>query len=182
MIRIGVIADTHVPDRRRAMHPQVVSKFRSLDVAAILHAGDVSAGPVLDALQEIAPVHAVRGNRDWVALRHLPLSLQVSFGGVEIAITHGHGPPLNYVRDRIDYLVRGYRLELFAPRLLRTHQGVRVIVFGHTHRPLCQWVDGVLLFNPGSPHFPDPKGAAPSLGIMRISTDGQVEGEIIELS
>ncbi|OGO28309.1 MAG: hypothetical protein A2W33_03200 [Chloroflexi bacterium RBG_16_52_11] len=181
MTRIGVLADTHIPDRRRSLQPQVHAIFQSAGVAAILHAGDVSTPSVLAQLAEIAPVYAVRGNRDWVALRHLPATCHLNIAGVEIGLTHGHGLPLNYVIDRMNYLVRGYRLELFEPRLLAAFPRARVIVFGHTHRPLNFWADGVLLFNPGSPHFPDRKDIAPSVGILHISSGGEVRGEICAL-
>ena len=176
--RIGVIADTHVPDRRRSLHPDVLRIYRSARVCAILHAGDVSVPSVLAQLEEIAPVHAVRGNRDWVALRHLPAKCQLNIAGVEIGLSHGHGLPLNYMIDRIDYMIRGYRLELFKARLLAAFPQAKVIVFGHTHRPLNDWEDGILLFNPGSPHFPDRKDITPSVGILHISDKGEVQGEI----
>jgi putative phosphoesterase len=178
VITIGVIADTHIPDRARTLHPQVLELFREAGVQAILHAGDISTPATLQRLNEVAPVHAVRGNRDWVALGNLPLTLQIPFGGVVVGLTHGHGPLLNYLMDRMDYLLRGYRLEMFVPRLLRAFPEADVIVFGHTHRALNHRVDGKLVFNPGSPHFPDPKSSAPSVGLLRVLDEGKVEGEI----
>jgi predicted phosphodiesterase len=56
------------------------------------------------------------------------------------------------------------------------------IVFGHTHRPLNQKVSGKLLFNPGSPHCPDKKDIAPSVGLLHIHAGGEVDGEIVPLS
>jgi putative phosphoesterase len=182
MITIGVVSDTHIPDRARQIHPAVAAVFQEAGVQEILHAGDVSTPATLRLLEEIAPVHAVRGNRDWVALRHLPFAQQLEFSGVKVGLTHGHGPVLDYMRDRMDYMLRGYRLEMFAPRLLAAFPDVDVIVFGHTHRSLNQRLDGRLLFNPGSPHFPDPKTAAPSVGLLHITDAGTVEGEIRLLS
>jgi putative phosphoesterase len=178
VITIGVVADTHIPDRARSIHPRVLTLFREAGVDAILHAGDVSTPATLQQLNAIAPVHAVRGNRDWVALRTLPLTRQLTFDGVTVGLTHGHGPVVNYLIDRMDYLLRGYRLEMFVPRLLRDFPEADVIVFGHTHRALNYRVDGKLVFNPGSPHFPDPKTSAPSVGLLYISDGGTVEGEI----
>jgi hypothetical protein len=86
------------------------------------------------------------------------------------------------MRDRMDYMLRGYRLEMFLPRLLAAFPGINVIVFGHTHHPLIHHVDGKLVFNPGSPHFPDPRTSAPSVGLLYISESGAVEGEIRTLS
>ncbi len=182
VITVGVVSDTHIPDRARQLNPQVLSIFREAGVEAILHAGDVSTPMTLEQLNRIAPVHAVRGNRDWLALRHLPSAMQISLGGVKVGLIHGHGPLFHYVRDRLDYILNGYRLEMFEPRLLAAFPDADVIVFGHTHRALNHTVDGKLIFNPGSPHFPDPKTATPSVGLLHISAQGMVAGEIRALA
>lgn len=181
MITLGVIADTHIPDRARRLDPGISEIFRTAGVQAILHAGDVSTPGVLDQLRQIAPVHAVRGNRDVFALRELPQCSLLSFAEVRIALSHGHGSWLRYLVDRVDYVLRGYRIELFQPRLLKEFPDTNVIVFGHTHRPYNHRENGVLLFNPGSPHCPDGKGTAPSVGLLSIQTRGEVYGEIVSL-
>lgn len=181
MLTLGVIADTHIPDRRSSLDERVLSVFETAKVARILHAGDISTPRVLAQLEEVAPVHAVRGNRDWVALRHLPFHLELTFDGVRIGLAHGHGRFVNYVIDRVDYITRGYRLEMFQPRLMKAFPRAQVIVFGHTHRPLNIFTDGILLFNPGSPHFPDVKSNAPSVGLLHIHARGGITGEIIKL-
>lgn len=178
LFTLGVVADTHIPDRRRSLNPQVLEIFREAFVTAILHAGDVSTPGVLRQLEQIAPVYAVRGNRDWVALRRLPSALRLQLAEVTIGLTHGHGLAWDYLRDRLEYMRRGYRLELFQPRLLAAFPDVDVIVFGHTHRALNHYVNGKLVFNPGSPHFPDLKGDPPSVGLLYIKPDGGVVGEI----
>lgn len=181
MLTLGVIADTHVPDRARNLDQRALDVFQASGVQEILHAGDVSTPRVLAQLEEVAPVHAVRGNRDWLALPHLPYYSLLTFAGVKIGLTHGHGRWWNYILDRVDYILGGYRLEMFQPRLLGAFPDARVIVFGHTHRPLIHWEDGVMLFNPGSPHFPDIKSTTPSVGLLYIRTGGDVAGEIIYL-
>jgi hypothetical protein len=181
MLTLGVISDTHVPDRARCLGQRALDVFSSARVDAILHAGDISIRRVLDQLGELAPVHAVRGNRDWAALSKLPVRLELEYGGVNIGLVHGHGRWNEYLVDRVEYIVRGYRLEMFQPRLVAAFPKANVIVFGHTHRPLNQWVDGALLFNPGSPHFPDVKSIAPSVGLLHLGAGGEVVGELIEL-
>ncbi len=178
LVTLGVIADTHIPDRRRSLDAQVATVFCQAGVAAILHAGDVSTPGVLRQLEQIAPVYGVRGNRDWVALRHLPLARRLEIAGVTIGLTHGHGLAWQYLKDRWEYLRRGYRLEIFQPRLLATFPDVDVIVFGHTHRALNHRVDGNLIFNPGSPYFTDRKGDFPSVGLLHIGEHRVVSGEI----
>ena len=62
---------------------------RSVD--AILHAGDICRPNVLNELSVIAPVFAVRGNRDllWPGNWKLPTRRVVEFGGLWIGIVHG---------------------------------------------------------------------------------------------
>jgi hypothetical protein len=181
MLTLGVIADTHVPDRRRSLDPHILELLRSRNPQAILHAGDISAPFVLEELAKIAPVYAVRGNRDWLWLRELPSHRILEFAGVRIALTHGHGGWLRYLLDRPYFTLQGYHHERLAPRLLRKFPQVKAIVFGHGHQPLNRWIDGQLLFNPGSPHFPENKNLAPSLGILTIQNGGEVSGEILNL-
>lgn len=181
MRTIGIIADTHVPDRARRLNPRILEIFRSERVSTILHAGDVSAPHVLEILSDIAPVHAVRGNRDWMWLKDLPPTLNLEFEGITIGMTHGHGNWKRYIRDRIYLLTHVYTHEMLLPRILATFPQTKVIIFGHGHLPMNSWRNGQLLFNPGSPHFPHHKGITPSLGILRLQAGGEVEGEIIPL-
>jgi hypothetical protein len=181
MMTLGVISDTHIPDRARSLDRLALDVFQAAGVKAILHAGDVSAPRVIAQLEEIAPVHAVRGNRDWVALSHLPYRSLLTFDGIQVGLTHGHGRWWNYVADRVEYIVNGYRLEMFQPRLLETFPDAQVIVFGHTHRPLVHWEDKVLLFNPGSPHFPDIQTIAPSVGLLCLDAGGEISADIVFL-
>ena len=187
MFTLGVIADTHVPDRRKTLDPRALEILRSREIQAILHAGDVSAPWVLKTLEQIAPVYAVRGNRDWLWLPELPMQRIMHFAGVTVAMTHGHGGWLRYFLDKSYYTLHGYRHERILPRLLAGFRQANVIVFGHGHLPLNEWIDGRLMFNPGSPHFPSGKKAAPSLGFLHIQ-DGsdlrdekKVVGEIVTL-
>jgi putative phosphoesterase len=181
MIKLGVISDTHIPDRACRLNLHVIPTFQDAGVAAILHAGDVSIPRVLRQLEQVAPVYATRGNRDWVLLRHLPSAIQLNFYGVTIGLTHGHGQLRDYLIDRVKYLLGGYRLEMFEPRLMATFPEARVIIFGHTHRRLNQWSNGKLLFNPGSSQIPEVNENTRSLGLLTIHHTGEVEGEIVTL-
>ena len=57
-------------------------------VDAILHAGDINSQQILDQLQTIAPVYAVRGNADKEWAEHLPSFLDFELGGLRIYMTH----------------------------------------------------------------------------------------------
>jgi len=181
MTVLGVLADTHIPDRTRDLHPEILPIFREAGVEVILHAGDVSAPGVLQELEEIAPVLAVQGNRDWVLLGHLPRHRFLVFEGVDLVLEHGHGQWRNYLVDRTHYMFFGMQVSRYRNRLLASYPQVRVIVYGHLHIPEISWVGDRLLFNPGSASVPQ-KDFTPSVGILNIQSGGEVEGEIIKLS
>ncbi|HEV8598014.1 MAG TPA: metallophosphoesterase family protein, partial [Gemmatimonadales bacterium] len=61
-MRLGIIADTH-----GLLRPEVFEVFKHVD--RILHAGDVGDLDILTELEAIAPVTAVWGNTDGLALR-----------------------------------------------------------------------------------------------------------------
>ena len=73
VIYIGVIADTHIPDRLPKLHPGILDLLQKHGVSQILHAGDICTPRVLDELAQIAPVMAVKGNRDFIFNDNLPL-------------------------------------------------------------------------------------------------------------
>ncbi len=170
-----------MPDRLDSLRPAVLSIFQEARPDAILHAGDISVRRVLDQLQEIAPVYAVRGNRDWFDLRHLPNSLILNFEGVTIGLMHGHGNMGVYLRDKTTSIVLGTPPERYLRRALGSFPGARVVVFGHTHYPLNRWIDGRLYFNPGSAAYPAWRVKTPSLGIIKIGPDKKVESTILHI-
>ncbi len=82
ILKVGVVADTHIPDRAAALHPGLLPALRAAGVGAILHAGDVSTHAVLEQLGEIAPVRVARGNRDWNLSKDVHLVEVMDLGGV----------------------------------------------------------------------------------------------------
>ena len=47
---IGLISDTHIPDRARELPKNVISAFQNVDL--ILHAGDLTSMEVIDELEK----------------------------------------------------------------------------------------------------------------------------------
>ena len=179
MLTLGVVADTHVPDRVRRIEPKVLSILWEARVAAILHAGDISSPAVLHQLGSIAPVHAVQGNRDVWRLSHLPMRLSLAFEGVNIGLTHGHGSLTSYFTQKLSYFIKGYQFSRFQERLCKEFPSARVIVFGHTHRSENTWSGDVLIFNPGPASKFRLGVIPPSIGLLHIKDGGGVFGEIV---
>lgn len=133
-ITIGVVADTHLSDEQKELPAPLVEGLRGVDL--ILHAGDINTAGALRLFEALAPVRAVAGNNDAPDLqRSLPRIRYFRFGRFRVGLMHGHGVDRLTARQAAERVLRGV---------------VDVAVFGHSHRPLCEWHDGFLLFNPGS--------------------------------
>lgn len=182
MLTLGVIADTHIPDRARNVPPEVFEVFTQADVTAILHAGDISLKRVLRQLEEVAPVYAVRGNRDWF-VPGLPMHQRLEFEAISIGLTHGHGSWGGYILDKLNFIINGPRKFSYVEnKVKRIFPDTDVVVFGHNHNPVNRWEDGRLIFNPGSPTCPNRylRNAPHTVGLLHIDGD-KVAGEIIEI-
>ena len=133
-MRVVAIADTHLTPRAgRGLPPLALELLASAD--AIVHAGDITTGDLLDELGRLAPVHAVLGNNDLSLRGRLPEALEVELGGVNVAVVHDSGQ-------------RKGR----EARMARRFPDADLVVFGHSHIPLlAEGVEGQRLCNPGSP-------------------------------
>ncbi|MBT4497870.1 MAG: YfcE family phosphodiesterase [Gemmatimonadetes bacterium] len=146
-LRIGLIADTHIPERWPRIPSLVEEHFSGVDL--ILHAGDVGELWVLDALGSIAPVVAVHGNDETEeAAVALPYEQLLGLAGRRVLLCHSHQPEraaemASRKSDEWEPKLRGCAAQ--AKR-----HGASIYVYGHTHIPMAQWVDGVLLLNPGA--------------------------------
>ena len=121
-MRIGLISDTH-----GLVRPEALQALAGVD--RIIHAGDVGGAGVIETLTGIAPVDVVRGNNDkdpWGA--QLPEWLALEFEGIGIHVRHD-------VKELdVDPVAAGFR----------------VVIAGHSHKPVVAERDGVLFVNPGS--------------------------------
>ncbi len=156
---LGIISDTH------QQHKEAKKAIKQMgEIEQLLHAGDFYEDAMKLAEQLTISVKAVVGNCDWY-IADKPNELLLEFENVKILLTHGH---INRVRFGYDNLLeRAKRME------------ARVVVFGHTHVPILEERDGILLFNPGSVATPR-GGSKPSFGLLKVH-QGKVHGEILSL-
>ena len=150
--RVGVVADTHCPEFLAALPDGVAAAFQGVEL--ILHAGDVNERSTLDALAAIAPVEAVRGDHDR-RLPELPPSRELSIEGKRVVLVHGHRS--RWIEEP-NTLLWTLSLGFFTPNrglpraLKHRFPTADVIVYGHTHRPRADAIEGTLVFNPGAVH------------------------------
>jgi uncharacterized protein len=148
---IGVISDTH-----GLLRPEAVAALRGVD--HILHAGDVGDIAILNALREIAPVTAIRGNVDVAeACAELPATEVVELGGQLIYLVHSvHDLDIN-------------------PKAA----GVAMVISGHSHKAKVEVKDGVVYFNPGSA---GPRRFSLPVTVGFVTVEDGVEASVRELS
>ena len=118
-MKIGILSDTH-----GLLRPQALDALKGCDL--ILHGGDINKQTVLDMLNEIAPVHVVRGNNDKEWAAGIPPALDMTIGEIRVYMTHKK-------KDLPDDLTP-YDL----------------VIVGHTHKYAVSRVGNTLLVNPGS--------------------------------
>jgi putative phosphoesterase len=150
-VLIGVISDTH-----GLLLEEAVEALRGSEL--ILHAGDVGNQGILDRLEQVAPVLAVRGNMDHgIWSQSLPESKVLDVGGLTVYMLH------DLSRIKIDPKAEGFG----------------VVISGHTHQPLMKQVRGVLFLNPGTAGVKSP---GKPLTLARVVVSGGVaKSEIISL-
>lgn len=181
MTTIGVISDTHIRAGGARVMPQRVWELFA-DVSLILHGGDLTHERVLTELETIAPVLAVHGNNDtWELNQRLPTSRRITVESCVLGMTHGDVTAGGIARVA-PLPFEGNRHTAANAWSHFAHDGdVSCVVFGHSHRPLCQWHEAedrrVLFFNPGSP---TDKRYGPNFGLGLLRIDGdKIEPELV---
>ena len=127
---IGLVSDTH-----GWLDPELVEIFEDYEVDLIIHAGDIGDESIIDELDAVAPVHAVRGNIDGGDLRFLPEEEHIDVHGRTFAVLHIAGNPRR-PKKRARELIERERPDVF--------------ICGHSHIPVVDRVDETLWINPGA--------------------------------
>jgi len=124
-VQIGVISDTH-----NFFDPKIRELFAK--VVHIIHAGDIGLPRILVELERLAPVTAVCGNTDDPAFRY-EMTRVVQLSGRKFLVHHIVNPHelTESLRERIN------------------RERPDLVIFGHTHKPFFQEIDGTFYFNPG---------------------------------
>jgi putative phosphoesterase len=151
-MKIGLISDTH-----GLLRPQALQVLQGCE--QLIHAGDIGKASILDALRAIAPLTVVRGNNDrddaWAG--DVPFSASLQVNGVGIYVTH---------------------IPADVPKQLPV--GTRVVVVGHSHKPLIERRNDVLFINPGSA---GPRRFKLPISVALLYIEGQdVRAELVELA
>ncbi len=159
---IGVISDTHHPEKVKDLAKKVHVIFENVDL--IIHAGDIHSNAILKELSNIAPVVAVAGNGDSAQMAYeLGQNRVVFINGYKVGIAHGH---------------HGDVCDSGIARSFAWFKDTDLVIGGHTHLPSFEKTEYGLYLNPGSCGVPkDPRGSSVAL----LKLDDKIEAEIIFL-
>jgi len=165
-MRIGLLADTHLPGERRTLWDEVRTAFQGVDL--ILHAGDIIHPMVLDWLEEIAPVLAAEGNNDLLLRdRRIAPAQWLDVEGWRLVVFHDMEPEDRPLPQLFKTYLRGERAD--------------IVITGHTHFERLDYRDGVLQINPGSPTLPHLTSTRlGTIGILELG-HGRLEARIERL-
>lgn len=169
---IGVLSDTHIPDRTNKIPEIVIIDFKEKNVDYIFHLGDYTSyesyKKLIDTFGE-GKIISVRGNMDFDSkLKNLPEKIELELFGYKILLLHGMGGPNMIIKRLIK------KLDLL-------NSDYNIVIFGHTHRPVNEKQNGILFLNPGTTTPIDNKFTViSSFGYLRISKQ-RVEFEVVNL-
>jgi len=178
---LGIIADTPIPDRARELPPNLIPASKKSKVDLILHAGDACSWKVYHELAKVAHVKIVQGNRDWFLGMRTPKFESLLINQVPIILAHGHYSILHYTLDKWIYLRKGYNFTRYYQTLVRDFPKAKIIIFGHTHHQIAQWVNGQLFFNPGAAYPCKYNQYNPQYGLISLTPGGEIRTEFHNL-
>lgn len=184
MTLVGLISDTHSAGSGRDLPDAVFRALSGVDL--ILHCGDLECIGVLDYLETLAPVLAVRGYEDPTEPgdRLANTTRVVPVEDVNIGMVHDIQWPTPRIPTSPDgtglVFPQGNASDLVKRKF---GQPVDIVVFGDTHEELICWYDGVLFINPGSPTYPGRKHQPGTPGtVSRMKVQGRsLEVELVQL-
>ena len=156
-MKILIVSDTH---GRHSAFDKALKEAGKID--ALVHLGDTEGGE--DYIEAVCgcPAYVLAGNNDFFSdnLREM----EVVFGTKRAFMTHGHY----------------YYVSLGPERIIEEGKmrNADIVMFGHTHKPFLEMIDGMIVLNPGSLSYPRQEGRKGSYIMMEIEPDCDVKCEI----
>ena len=184
-MKIGLISDTHSAGSGWDLPAVVLDALAGCDL--LLHCGDLECTGVLDCLEQMAPVLAVRGYEDprEPGDRLADVMRVVAVAGIRIGMVHDIQWPPPAIATTPDGTGLVYP-QSGLPDILRRKFGrmVDVVAFGDTHEELVEWREGILFVNPGSPTYPGRRhapGEPGTVALLEIDAAG-LDARVVDLA
>lgn len=146
-MKIGVLGDSH---RNKKAIDMAIKKLKSENIKLILHTGDNFLDSKYINKEYNFDIIAIKGNCDF---ENVEEDLIFNIEDKKIFLTHGHRYAVKYGIKEI--LNKG------------KEEKCDIVIFGHSHIPFLQKIDGIYLLNPGSVSLPRGKSKK-SFAIIEI--------------
>ncbi len=154
-MKILVVSDTH---RRNENLKKVIEMVKPIDMLIHLGDGEGVENQIREWIGSDCILHMVLGNNDFFS--DLPREVEVPIGNHRALLTHGHY----------------YNVSLDVGELANEAQSRHcdIVMYGHTHKPFCEFRGDVMVMNPGSLSFPRQDGRKPSYVILEVDREGEL--------
>lgn len=156
-MKVLIVSDTH---RQNNNYLKVVEACKPLDM--VIHCGDVEGSEYVILQAAGCPVEMVMGNNDFFS--DLPREKEFYLGKYHVWLTHGHNYYVSMDNQTIKQEARA--------------RGMDIVMYGHSHRPVVDYDEGVIAVNPGSLTYPRQEGRRPSYIIMEIDQNEEAHFSI----
>lgn len=156
-MKILVVSDTH---RENSNFMKALEREKPIDL--LIHCGDIEGSEYLYSQAADCGTHMVTGNNDFFSM--LPPEKTFGLGRNTVFLTHGHryhasmGPEY-LIREAID-------------------RDADIVMYGHTHKPVATYENGIFVLNPGSLTYPRQEGRRPSYAVLEIDKKDEIKVEI----
>ena len=159
-MRILVVSDTHGHAERLVPTLKQAGK-----IDLLIHCGDIEGQENYIRKAAGCPCYMVAGNNDWSS--RLDREITTNIDDYKVMITHGHR----------------YGVSLGVEHLLdeARSRGASWCLFGHTHKPLIDIRQNVVLLNPGSLSYPRQIGRRPTYLLIEIDRNHEAHFSIREV-
>ena len=153
--------------------------FRDLLPDLILHCGDLYDRDLLPGLSRLAPMYAVRGNRDILSWFRLPPCIDLTVSELRVHMEHGQGNFAQYLLKKLRILCHRFLNKPWehekVTRVPRNFRDYDVCIAGHTHHLQIFRSESTLIVNPGHLNlYHGRETEAPSFLLMSVTEDGIV--------
>ena len=159
-MKILIVSDTH---RRDGNLREIIEKQSPFDM--LIHLGDTEGSEAYFkewVNNDNCVIRVVRGNNDFFS--DLPREEIIEVGNNRIFVTHGH--------------YYGVSMDVSGVVDEARNRGCNIALFGHTHKPFLEDIDGILTLNPGSLTYPRQRGRRPSYAVLEMDEKGKMTAEI----
>lgn len=155
-MKILVVSDTHRRDENLKL---VIAQTAPIDM--LIHLGDAEGSErfIPEWVNPRCYMAMVQGNNDFFSA--LKPELEIEIGGHKVFLTHGHYYGVSMGPEGLADEARS--------------RGCDIAMYGHTHRPFLDQVDGVTVLNPGSLSYPRQEGRRPAYMLIHVDEEGNME-------